>query len=387
MINYIHIKNFKSLKDIEINCANLNILTGLNGMGKSSVIQSLLLLRQSSDTLSKKEKYLNLKGEYIDIGTYKDAIFCLFKEENSIKFIFDVKEQKINIETFGYSESNKDNTQLSIKSSVLKADTKQEAIFSPKKFQYLKAERISDEGRYSTDNKKLENKDFGKTGEYAWQYFVKNRLTPILYESLKHSKATSNLIKDQMNAWLSEISPNIMVEADYDENDSTKIVVEYKFRFLNESQIEDTTIDFKPKNIGFGVSYVFSVILALLTAEKGDLLIIENPESHLHPKGQSKLAELLCLAAQNGVQIFCETHSEHIFNGTRLAVAKKILDLEKAKIFFFKRNLLAPNSIVKEIILQDDGFIQEWEDDFFQQYNLDVNQLFKEKKKNANIPK
>jgi predicted ATPase len=340
MINYIHIKNFKSLKDIEMNCANLNILTGLNGMGKSSVIQSLLLLRQSSDALSKKEKNINLQGEYIDIGTYKDAIFFLFdKKENSIKFIFDIHEQKINIETVGYSESNKENNQVSIKSSVLKADTKQEAIFSPKKFQYLKAERISDEGRYNTDNKKLENKDFGKTGEYAWQYFVKNRLTPISHESLKHSKATSNLIKDQINAWLSEISPNIMVEADYDENDSTKIAVEYKFSFLNESQIEDTTIAFKPKNVGFGVSYVFSVILALLTAEKGDLLIIENPESHLHPKGQSKLAELMCLAAQNGVQIFCETHSEHIVNGVRVGIIKnKEFNIhEKVKIFYFTK--------------------------------------------------
>jgi predicted ATPase len=84
------------------------------------------------------------------------------------------------------------------------------------------------------------------------------------------------------------------------------------------------------------------VIIALLTSKPNDIIIIENPEAHLHPKGQSKLAELMCLVAQNGVQIFCETHSDHVFNGVRLAVKKfhkgeKGIDKDNAQCFYFRK--------------------------------------------------
>jgi predicted ATPase len=76
----------------------------------------------------------------------------------------------------------------------------------------------------------------------------------------------------------------------------------------------------KTRNVGFGISYSLPVVVALLSAKKGALLIIENPEAHLHPHGQAKPAELMVLVAQSGVQIFVETHSDHIFNGFRKAI-------------------------------------------------------------------
>ena len=66
--------------------------------------------------------------------------------------------------------------------------------------------------------------------------------------------------------------------------------------------------------------------------------LIENPESHLHPKGQTAMGRLMALAAQNGVQVFCESHSDHIINGIRVAVKEKAIDKDKLAIYYFDRN-------------------------------------------------
>ena len=73
MLNYLTIKNFKCFKDLSIELSNLNVFAGINSMGKSSVIQAILLLRQSYEmgTLSKG---LHLNGELAQIGTGYDLM-------------------------------------------------------------------------------------------------------------------------------------------------------------------------------------------------------------------------------------------------------------------------------------------------------------------------
>ncbi|MCQ4437669.1 AAA family ATPase, partial [Clostridioides difficile] len=73
-------------------------------------------------------------------------------------------------------------------------------------------------------------------------------------------------------------------------------------------------------NVGFGITYVLSIITLVLSAEPGDILIIENPEAHVHPRGQIELGKFLALASKSGIQIIVETHSDHIFNGMRLFI-------------------------------------------------------------------
>lgn len=80
------------------------------------------------------------------------------------------------------------------------------------------------------------------------------------------------------------------------------------------------TNEYTPQNVGFGISYSLHVITAILKAKDGDLIIIENPESHVHPRGQAELGKLIALAAINNIQIIIETHSDHIINGIRVAV-------------------------------------------------------------------
>ncbi len=91
MIKSIEIKNFKSIKKKIFPMRNLNLLLGLNGMGKSSFVQTLLLLRQSI-----VRDGLQLNGDYTNIGTTKDALYQYSKDENlSFDLTFSDKNREV----------------------------------------------------------------------------------------------------------------------------------------------------------------------------------------------------------------------------------------------------------------------------------------------------
>ena len=93
-----------------------------------------------------------------------------------------------------------------------------------------------------------------------------------------------------------------------------------------------------PVNVGFGILYVLPLIVELLISGEDSLLLIENPESHLHPKGQTMIARLISLAANHGCQIICESHSDHIINGVRVAIKNGQISNEKVGVSFFSKN-------------------------------------------------
>lgn len=92
---------------------------------------------------------------------------------------------------------------------------------------------------------------------------------------------------------------------------------------------------FESYNVGFGYSYILSIIVSALIAKEGNILIIENPEAHLHPKAQLNLSYLLAKLTGNGVQVFIETHSEHIVNGFRIAALKDGFSLNNKDLNIF----------------------------------------------------
>ena len=93
MIKYVQIENFKSLKRFSMSLENLNLLFGMNGMGKSSVIQSLLLLRQSFwENHQSNLDYLYTNGELTRLGTAKDVL-CQNAEDERIRFYVQYSEK------------------------------------------------------------------------------------------------------------------------------------------------------------------------------------------------------------------------------------------------------------------------------------------------------
>lgn len=363
MITHFEVKNFKSLKNISLNIKGLNVLMGLNGMGKSSLIQTLLLLMQSDKLES---RVIDLNGLLVKIGQGRDALYE-FAEEDFILIGLTFNNQNSYNWKFPYE---KDKDQLRAISGFTKD---QMTVFrtSTKKFQYVSAERLGPQDLYEASSSAVaDKKQIGLLGEYAAYFINMYGNDYSVMERIRHPKAKSDKLLAQVNAWLGEISPGVSLNTKY-VLDVNKVILDYQFDYGNSK-----TSSFRPKNVGFGISYVLPIVLALLTAEENKIIVIENPESHIHPRGQAELGKLISLAASTKAQLFIETHSDHILNGIRVAVKENLIDRQKVNILYFDKETTDKEQYtrVKPIEVDRKGELSEYPKNFLDEWS---NQLLK----------
>jgi predicted ATPase len=363
MISHIEIKNFKSLKKVSVNTKKLNILMGLNGMGKSSFIQMLLLLMQS-DKL--EEKVIDLNGILTQIGQGRDALYQ-YAEEDAITFSLRFDNDLQFSWVFNYQ---KDKDKLKAENGFAK-EQMQKFRTKTRRFQYISAERIGPRDLYDASSVVVsDKKQLGLLGEFAAYYIDVFGSEFEVSKYLRHPKASSITLKEQLNAWLNEVSPGISLNTRY-VPEVNKVILDYQFDLGNLK-----TNSFRPKNVGFGISYVLPIVLALLTTEENKIIVIENPESHIHPRGQAELGKLISLAAQSGAQLFIETHSDHILNGIRVAVKENSIDKNNVNIMYFDKVTTEKEqySNVKQINIDKNGELNEYPKNFLDEWS---NQLIK----------
>ena len=373
MITKLKLANFKSHKNTELNTGNLTVLTGINSSGKSSVLQSLLLLRQSFKK-GRLSDGLDLNEPLCEIGFGEDAI-SRFAENQIISF----KLEGENNETWDFQfdvEGKYDDTFIpKIGSKILELSKHSLSILFSNDFQYISSSRWANINSYLPDTYAVETErqislrnGQGELVAHFLDYYGSKKNFIITLKSILHPDNPSENLLEQVIEWEREISPRVGIKV---EKKSTGYEIKYEYKGGSDNP---PIKDIKTKNVGFGISYSLPVVVALLSAKPGALLIIENPEAHLHPRGQSKLAELMTLAAQSGVQIFVETHSDHIFNGIRKAISQKKIDKDKIKVHFFELN--EENiSIPTEIQFSDNGRILNYKEGLFDQFDNDLDEL------------
>lgn len=378
MIHQITIKNFKAFKEETIELSNLNILTGINGIGKSSFIQSLLLLRQSHFERQLPHKVLLNSGNYVSLGKSQD-VFNMYAAEDDILSIslLTSSVEKISVEITGLLDKTYLNTNNYHPKEWYKVE--KESLFN-NNFQYLYAERISPQKIYSTNQHVIDNfRSLGKRGEYSFHFIAKYGSEEVLLPSLIDKNGITKKLSAQVDAWLSKITKGARFVANLYEDIGVS-------RGLFQFGEDELTPEFDPENVGFGFTYVLPVITALLSAKPGDLIIIENPESHLHPSGQAQIGIMLALAAQDGVQIILETHSDHVLNGIRVATKRyhqepegdrlgKGIDRNKVKIFFFERQTSQHTTQIVPIKVDTIGRLSAWPKSFFDEWSNMLDEL------------
>lgn len=370
MLETIAIKNFKLLKNQLFHLNNLTIFSGLNGMGKSSLIQSLLLLRQSYNKNMLTTKGLSLTGEYVKIGNGADVL-SVNAENESIEYdLFWEDSITLSLTFLCRKESNV---------SVLEKESStgnwfQQSLFTSS-FQYLSAKRISPKSAFDlSDYDVKELNSIGITGEYTVHFIAEKGLDNISIEALRHPSAVSATLIASINAWMSEITPGTRVIA--------KVIPEINQASLHYQfeTSKDHTKSFRPENVGFGLTYVLPIVTAVLNSKPGDFLIFENPESHLHPAGQSAIAKLIALASENGVQILVETHSDHILNGVRVAVKREIISENHVELYYLSRDMDSNEHTVQVMHPKIDsaGKIDHWPAGFFDEWDHSLDALLDE---------
>lgn len=372
MITRIAIKNFKVFREAEINLTSLNLFTGMNGMGKSTFIQSLLLLRQSIVN-SIPARGLVLRGEegsIIDIGKGKD-VYSIYADSDYISFEIDINFQNQLKITYTYEAEN-DVLPVSEKHEYFYDFQVNPSLFN-RNFTYLKAERIAPEHNYKANLSAVKQKHLGYKGENVPLFIALNKLEPIKLNGVRHEKAKANNLLSNIDAWMADITPGThVISTYYNELDIVKLG--YQFDVGN-----DVTPEFSPVNVGFGFTYTLPIITAILSSKKDDLLIIENPESHLHPQGQAKLGELIAKAANDGVQIIVESHSDHLFNGIRVAVKRDLIKSSDLSVFYFERDEESSEHIttISQPIIESDGRISHKPKGFFDEHTKQLDLLIK----------
>ncbi len=364
MISSIHIKNLKSHKNTNIKLNNITLLCGENGSGKSSLIQSLLLLRQSFQK-NRLDKVLSLNKPLCYIGEGKDVLFSFTEDDETIKiefnyqkniyqWIFDVGKG-LTLDFIPYDKSN---------TTIYSNDELSTIPLFNNLFQYISARRLAEyeSDDYAVDIEKQISLEEGRA-ELTAHFLDFYRETKVL-DGLLHPSINDNSLIEQVTAWEQEISKGVKVYP-------KKVGDSYEIRYSFPSEFGETE-RYTTKNVGFGLSYALPVIVAILSAQPNTLLIIENPEAHLHPYGQAKIAELMSLAAQAGIQIIAETHSDHIINGVLVQNKKSVIDTENIKIWYFDREEEHNASKVTEVELIGKGRIKKAPAGFFDQIGKDL---------------
>ncbi len=355
MVDKISLNNFKCFEKLDIPLKKVNILAGMNGMGKSTVLQSLLLLRQSylEDGL-KKGLYLN--SRYVKLGNGQDILYEKSSgDEIGISLEEDGKTYPF---VFGYLPED------DVQPWEKKAENMVSLPVFGKQFLYLSADRVTPQELYGiTNEKELENREFNGNGEYSFQYLNQYGSLDVENPKLVIPDKSGSSLMNQVRLWMDMISPGVSPQIKVDKQ-LRKSEVRYEY-----VEGRNKTGSYRSVNVGFGITYVLPIVIALLSARENDMILLENPEAHIHPRGQRKLGELIAAVGSGNVQIILETHSDHILNGIRIAVKNEKVSPEDINLLYFYKDEADYRHKVKNPKLYADGRLSEWPDGFMDEWD------------------
>ena len=233
---------------------------------------------------------------------------------------------------------------------------------------YVSAERLGPRKFYMHSEVHARGGDLGTRGEYAVNFLQANQ-DDLLSASDPRCppELPSRRLLEIIDHWLKKVTPGAHLQLETIKS-ADAIIAGYSFERPNDVR----TRAYRAMNVGFGLSYTLPVLAALL-APKGSLCIIENPEAHLHPRGQTELAELAVRASLAGVQIVIETHSDHFMDGVRIAVRDGLIASAQTAFHYFERK--NGKTIVTSPSLDENGRLSSWPAGFFDQHEENLARL------------
>jgi len=372
VITQIDLRYFKCFELLKLPTANLTLLSGSNASGKSSILQALVLLHQ---TIREHEwsTRLMLNGDTLKLGTVLDVIdkihgrhkfeVTLNADGHNYRWAFSGERTEMSF-TIDCVEIDGVITDTPDKLQYLLPHGQDPAIHKIaqrlQKLTYITAERIGPREFYYLEDKQ-NTLVVGPTGEHAISLLHSGR-DELVTEGLRLLNAPPTRLR-QVEARMQVFFPGC------------GLIVEQLPRMNAVTlglRTSDETDFHRPIHVGFGLTQVLPIVIAALSAAKDSLLLIENPEVHLHPAGQALMGEFLADVARTGVQVIIETHSDHILNGIRRSVRAKRLMPEQVTLHFFRPRSINQTQVISPE-LDSSGNIDVWPEGFFDQFDKDMN--------------
>ncbi len=443
MLTRIQLENFKSWRKLDIELAPLTMLFGTNSSGKTSILQALLLLKQTAASFDRKQ-HINFGGsqrDYVDLGSYRDLVYGHEEKQNinvglewspSNELLEYTSPDFIEVKTFG-DKLQLGNLELSYQvrwqylEDEIVIEQLQYSMPTPENFDVLVNAQRRDDGKYEYRFPLLKTRvksdkspescygipslaqitTGGKTSDvsfyqlnynllfenvinrviylgplrrypqrtYSWTGTGPQEIEPtgentigMLVASKRQSSNGQNLLA-QVAAWLTKLG--LVSEFQIEAVDRNKRLYEARVRVTNEGTVSSLL------DVGFGISQVLPVVVMLLSAPEGSIVLVEQPELHLHPSAQSNLADFfLEVAEKRNLQLIIESHSEHLLRRLqrRIAEAETLFaSPDNIKMYFCEKGV--NGSTIQAVEVDSYGQIQNWPEGFFGDITGDLEKM------------
>lgn len=343
-ITSLSVTGFKSLRDRQrIDIKPLTILAGVNSSGKSSIIQPLLLLKQTLDAPYDPGPLL-LNGPNVSVTRIEQVLSrgeagTEQAEEFEISFTIG-EDDKVNFR-FGRNAAGDIVNKAGFLNKYI-SDGHGRAI---RRIIHLPALRGNPVRTYRTTA--VEDVFPGVFNDYTAGVIA-------AWQSRKQTEHLARLRADlEMLGLTSDVSARKLDDA------SVELLVGRLPRARRGSQDLVNIAD-----VGFGVSQTLPVVVALQVAAPGQLVYLEQPEIHLHPRAQAAFAELLRAAAERGARVVVETHSALLIRAVQTMVAKGSMDGDDVALHWFSRSPETGLTTITSATLDRFGSFGDWPEDF-----------------------
>ena len=368
MLSRLELRDFKCFELLRLPLAPLTLLTGFNASGKSTVLQALVLLRQ---TMREHEwsTRLALNGADVRLGTISDVAgrdtfeMALEDDGRVYRWVFAGNREDMSMEVRLAAVDDRV-SELPQELRYLLPPAENEAASSLTRplrdLTYITAERIAPREAHPLEDPRLVSV-VGPRGEHAVSVLYWGRDEPVSDELALPDAPPVRL--RQAERRMDTLFPGceIALQRSPQANAATL-----------ELRTSRATEFHSPVHTGFGLTQVLPIVVAALSAKRGDIILIENPEVHLHPAGQALMGMFVADVARAGIQVLVETHSDHVLNGVRRSVKTHRITSEQVAVHFF-RSPSVEGAQVLSPTLDDSGNIDDWPEGFFDQFDKDAN--------------
>lgn len=405
MFTELRLRNFKTWRETgAISLKPVTMLLGTNSSGKSTLIQSLLLLKQTVQS-SDRTVHLNLGGDEVNdifnFGCFDDVLYRGPGGQRQFLIGFDFDRQGKGRVASGRFEASYKQTstgsvtvqslRLEAQGRVFQAIRRDKGVFSilvdneqqprgkgrnmaPERSVAFPADAIVELGGDGALAQDLslaiqdELQSISYLGplrrrperDYQWNKSKPGdvgtdgrRAVDALLASAILKGDSQNRVVEGVSTWLSR-----MKVAD-------KLEVRQQGRSTRyELLVHRNGVACNLRDVGIGISQVLPVLVLAYFAPEGSTVILEEPEIHLHPRAQSVLAELFVeTSKKRKIQFIVETHSEHLFRRMQTLMAREVTSPKDMALYFVSRD--GDESKMMTLEVDEYGRLHNWPDGFF----------------------